>query len=124
MNKLLATTEDIVRLAAVIPDNRALCELFDGKCRCAAEAEMMVAQTIHAAKLNAEKHDEPFSFEGYGIRSRSGDGLVDNDTAYSWLLDKGYFVNNQRQGRTVIFPTAKLVTVLDGFLAGKQKGKR
>lgn len=42
---------DIERLAGRVKDNWALCQLFEGTRR-ASEAEMMVAQTLHAAVIN------------------------------------------------------------------------
>lgn len=111
----LASIDDVDRLAERIPDNWTLCKLFEDHRR-ACEAETMVAQTIQAARINAKEHGEPFSFKGGGVKTSSGGGLVDNRTAYGWLVREGWFVEDERQGRTVIFPTKKLIAKLDGFL--------
>ncbi len=84
MNKL-AKIEDIKRLSKQIIDNWSLCELFKGTRR-ASEAEMMVAQTFHAAVINHAEHGKPFSFKGEGIEGYGGGGLVDNCTAYRIYL--------------------------------------
>lgn len=116
----LASVEDVNRLAELIKDNWSLCQLFEGHRR-ACEAETMVAQTIHAARINAKKHGEPFSFKGDGVHGSSGGGLVDNGTAYAWLVGEEFFVESghAKLGREVIFPTKKLIDRLDAFLARK-----
>lgn len=111
----LASIEDVSRLAERIDDSWTLCQLFEGHRR-ACEAETMVAQTIHGARINAKEHGEPFSFKGDGVNSSGGAGLVDNRTAYGWLIGEGFFIEDKRQGRAVIFPTKKLIARLDGFL--------
>ncbi len=103
-----ASTEDVQELAAAVPDNWALCQLFEGRRR-ACEAEYMVAETIHASRINAEAHGRPFSFKGDGVHSVSGAGLADNGTAYAWLVDDGYFVEDEHEGRPIICMTSKLV---------------
>lgn len=103
------------RLAGRIEDNWSLCE-FAGK----AEREYMVAETIHAAVRNLDAHGEPFSFRGDGVFAVHGNGLVDNAGSYRWLLDAGYFEEAQRQGRAVIFPTARLLDALERFFAGTE----
>lgn len=114
-----ATIKDIRRLADRIKDNWSLCELF-AETRRAAEAEMMVAQTFHAAVINQEKQGEPFSFRGDNVLTCHGGGLADNATAYGMLLQRGYFVEEQRPPKTVIFVTQKLVEYLDAFFAKKE----
>lgn len=111
-----ATIDDIQRLASRIKDNWTLCKLFDGTKR-AAEAEMMVAQTVHACVANHAKQGEAFSFRGDGVFSSGGNGLVDNGTAYGMLVGRGYFTEGDRGGKVVIFVTQKLVDYLDGFFA-------
>ena len=117
-----AAVADVIRLAGRIKDNWSLCQLFEGQRR-ACEAEMMVAQTIHAAATNAQGDPaEPFSWKDPNVNYTGGGGLVDNATAYHMLLAKYYFVEEQRQHpdgdeRTVIFPTRKLVSYLDGYFA-------
>lgn len=109
-----ASLPDIERLAGRIKDNWSLCQLFEGTRR-ASEAEMMVAQTIHAAIVNQKKHGEPFSFRGDGVFGGGGGGLVDNATAYGMLLDRAYFVEETRGDKTVIFITQKLLDFIDGY---------
>jgi hypothetical protein len=111
-----ATIEQIERLLPQIPDNWALCELFRDHRR-ASEAEMMVAQTIHAAKLNFDEHGKPFSFRGDGVFGRGGGGLVDNGTAYSWLVGEGWFEEDTHDGKPVIYMTEKLIERLDAHCA-------
>ena len=118
-----ATIEDINRLAELINDNWSLCQLFEGK-RWACEAETMVAQTILAAKINSKKEGEPFSWRGGGVLSSGGNGLVDNGTAYGMLTSEEYFVEEERTNKegskqVVIFPTKRLVTLLDHHFLGK-----
>lgn len=110
-----ATIEDIQRLKKRIKDNWSLCQLFEGT-PAACEAEMMVAQTFHAAVINHKKHGEAFSWKG-NVESRSGAGLVDNATAYRMLLEHGYFIEQERDGKTIIVITQKLVDLLTGFFA-------
>ena len=86
----------INRLCDKIPDNWALCEFLDNF-----EAEMLVAQTLHACQINLEKRGEAFSFRGDGVFSVSGGGLVDNGKAYCRLLDGGYFEESHRQATDV-----------------------
>lgn len=113
-----ATIEDIKRLAVLIEDNWSLCELFAGTRR-AAEAEMMVAQTVHACVTNHAKRGEAFSFRGNGVSSYGGGGLVDNGTAYGMLVGRGYFTEEEHDGKVVIFVTQKLIDHLDAHFAGK-----
>ena len=84
----------------------------------------MVAQTIHAAVLNSDTHGEPFSFKDDGVHGNSGAGIVDNGRAYAWLIRDGFFVEAERECRTVIFPTKKLVEHLDQYLGSKGRRKR
>ena len=114
-----ATIDDVNRLADKIEDDWTLCELFKGRRR-AKEGEYMVAQTIHAARTNAEKRGKPFSFKGAGVEGRGGGGLVDNGTAYAWLLEDEFFVEDKHEGKTVIYPTQTLINALDEFFAGNK----
>lgn len=114
-----ATFADIRRLKNCIKDNWSLCELFDGTPN-ASEAEYMVAETFHAAVINQENHGEPFSFKSAGVESRSGGGLINNGAAYQMLIDRGYFIEESRDERTVIFMTQRLIDLVGGLLA---KGK-
>ncbi len=111
-----ARIEDIQDLAERIPDNWALCELFKGTRR-ASEAEYMVAGTVHACVLNHKKHGTPFSWVDPSVHSRAGNGLQDNETAYRMLVDKDYFVEEERDGKPILRMTQKLVDLLKGHLA-------
>ena len=75
---------------------------FYNKC----EAEVMVAQTIFAANVNYKKHGEAYSIKG-NVYSTSG-----NTEAYNMLVNDGMFVEEKRQGKTVIFPTDALIDKL------------
>jgi hypothetical protein len=103
----------ISRLRKVRPfikDNWSLCD-FLGAC----EREYLVAETICAAVKNLETYGEPFSFRGAGVFTSGGNGLIDNGSAYRWLLDNDYFSEADCAGDVVIFPTAKLLTALEAF---------
>lgn len=102
---------DIRQLAVLIKDNWTLCEFLGNS-----EMEYMVAETIHAARLNLAEHGEPFSFRGDNVFSNYGNGLVNNANAYQRLLDDGLFREERRHGRPVIFPTSKLTDKLKRFL--------
>jgi hypothetical protein len=111
-----ATVADVTRLKAQI-DKRSLCHLFPNRRR-GAETEAMVAQTISAAVINANGDPgEPLSWRGKGVFSSSGNGIVDNATAYGMLVSQGYFIEEQRQNQTAIFPSKKLVQHLDNYFA-------
>ncbi len=119
----IATVKDVNRLAEVIEDDWSLCKLFDGRKR-AKEAEVMVAQTIHAARMNASTDGEPFSYKGKGLNNCSGGGIVDNATAYAMLINEEFLVENERKNKTVIFPTQKLIELLDEFFLMKESAKK
>ena len=104
-----ATIEDIQDLAHI-----SLFSLFDGQRR-AAEAEAMVAQTLRASITNHKCHGVAFSWRGDDIRRRS-----DNATAYDMLLNRKYFIEEQREGKTVIIVTQKLIDLLRGHLAKRR----
>lgn len=116
-----ATVEDIRALAARIKDNWSLCKLFAGTRR-ACEAEAMVAQTFHASVLNLDKGRGAFSFQGDGLRGRAGGGLFDNATAWGMLVERGYFVEDEHEGKPTIVITQRLVDLLKGHFA-KQDAK-
>ncbi len=110
-----AKIEDILDLADKVSDNWSLCHLFEGTPR-AFEAEMMVAQTLHACKLNHKSYGVAFSWRG-NVEHSGGGGLVDNGIAYGMLLEREYFVEEEREGRTIILMTQRLVDLLKGHLA-------
>lgn len=109
------TSDEVNELAAKIKDNWSLCQFMENNGPRASEKEYMIAETIHAAKLNIEAHGEPFSFRGNGVFSVQGGGLADNATAYSYLVNEGYFIEDKRKGRAVIFPTKRLGHALFAF---------
>lgn len=114
-----ASIEDIQQLKKWIKDNWALCQLFEGT-YAACEAEIMVAQTVHAAVANYKEFGEAFSWKGKGVerpRDRAG---TDNATAYQMLLKRGYFIEQERDERTIIVITQKLVDLLDKFFSKKE----
>lgn len=106
---------DVLELAELIKDNWSLCE-FLGK----SEKEFMVAETIHASRINLRAHGEPFSIRSNGVFSVSGGGLFDNAGSYRQLLNDGLFREEERdlteRGRVVvIFPTRLLIEKLKQF---------
>lgn len=107
-----ASADDVSRLAPMIKN---LCGFY-GK----HEADVMVAQTIHAAAINLEEHGEPFSFRGDGVFKSSGAGLVNNGSAYHRLMNDGMFIEEKRGEKVVIFPTVALVARLDSFFKKKE----
>lgn len=111
----LATEKDILRLVNAIENDWTLA-MFMSKHKRAKEAEVMIAQTLHACKLNLSKGRGLFSFKGDGLQQRSGWGLIDNPTAYATLLRIGYFIEDVYEGRSIIRPTQTLVDALDSFL--------
>lgn len=114
-----AKIADLERLKESIPDNWALCGLFKGT-GAACEAEMMVAQTLHAAVANQREEGKPFSYKGPGVERTMQKCGTDNYTAYHMLLDEGYFVEDEHRGIPAIFMTQKLVDRLDGHLKTKK----
>lgn len=111
-----AKIEDIKRLAKKIKDSFSLCN-FMGK----TEREVLVAQTIHAAVINHKAHGKPFSFNKIRYSSR----MCDNFSAYDWLIERKYFMEDKRQGQKVIFPTQALIDKLNVFFSHteNQNGK-
>jgi hypothetical protein len=81
-----------------------------------AEREFMVWETISAAVVNLRKHGEPFSFRDNNVFAVHNGGLIDNNSAYRYLVKNGYFAEQEQSGRTVIFPTEKLLARLEAFL--------
>jgi len=109
-----AEASDVLRLKSLVKDNWSLCNFY-GK----SEAEMMIAQTIHAAVINFKDHGEPFSFRGHGVFTSHGNGLFNNRQAYASLIKDGMFVEEVRGEQVVIFPTQALINKLDEFFAKK-----
>jgi hypothetical protein len=109
---------DVLALAGKIKDNWSLCNFLG-----MSEKEYMVAETIHAARINLRDHGEPFSIRGDGVFSRSAGGLINNGGAYRALLADGYFIEEERtldaKRHTVIFPTRKLLDALKTFFDRK-----
>lgn len=70
-----------------IRDNWSLCN-FTGDC----ESEMMMAQTLHAGKLNLKDQGSPFSFRGNGCLNgyTAIGGGQDNARGYSKLIQLRY----------------------------------
>ena len=109
-----ASIVDIKRHADQIKDNWSLCN-FWGNC----EAEVMIAQTIHACVLNHAEHGEAFSFKGGNVNSIHNGGLVNNHRAYHQLIDQGMFIEDEFKSRTVIRPTHSLIQRLDEYFSRK-----
>lgn len=124
-------------ICARVPDNWALCELGRSlnMTKNAFEAEMLIAQTIHAAMLNRETNGVPYSFRAGPIMD-DWSGLNNSGTAYGFLLNNGFFVEEQldlsevkkppknviadRDGKyTVIYITNKLLIELETFFLTK-----
>jgi hypothetical protein len=110
-----AKIEDITRLKDKIKDNWSLCNFY-GK----SEAELIVAQTIHACVTNHKDHGQAFSFEGKGLHTSHGNGLFDNRGAYGSLVKDGMFIVEEWEDRKVIYPTQALINRLDEYFAKKE----
>jgi len=67
MTQQRARISDLLRLKEHIKDSWSLANYL-GKC----EAEVMVAQTIHAACTNYDEHGLPFSFRDNNVFARGG----------------------------------------------------
>lgn len=116
----LATIEDVTRIKAKVKDEWSLCQFFEGRRR-ALEAERIVLQTIHAAAINFKIQGEPFLFQDDCPHGQGGGFIVANDYAYDWLLSDGFFVEDERDGKVVIFMTKKLIERLDAHFDRTEK---
>ena len=113
----MATIERIQPIADKIKDSFSLCELMANHGSRASEKELMIAQTIKACVINHEKHGQCFSYRGDGVFTSAGNGIVDNRTAYGYLVSSGYFSEANRDGRVIIEPTDKLLDLLESYFA-------
>ena len=93
---------DLRDLKSRIKDSFSLCGTFG-----TAEAEHMVATTIHACVANFDDEHGIYSIKGSSV-----DRTPDNRRSYQMLLANGYLVEGQRDGQAVIEPTEKLVEYL------------
>lgn len=100
--------QDLAFVREQIKDHRSLCE-FMGK----TEKEVLVAQTIRATGVTLEAEGEPFSVLG----NLQDSPHCENTASYQDLVDDGYFAEETRGKRTVIFPTRKLLDALKVFFA-------
>jgi len=110
MKTELATIKDIRRLVPKIKDSFSLCN-FLGK----TEKEVLVAQTIHACKINHKKRGICFSFDGVEGQST----LCQNISSLEALIEDGLFVRGKFKSKPVLYPTKLLVLMLDAFFAKK-----
>jgi len=109
--KKRATIKNIERFVPLIKDSFSLCH-FLGK----TEKEVLVAQTIHACKLNYEQGRGCFSFLG-----DLHDGPhAENTQSYQQLKDDGLFIEGTYDGKPVIFPSLALILKLDAFFASRE----
>ncbi len=107
-----ASIEDVQRIAGQLADEWALCNFLD-KC----EAEVIIFRTIRASVNNADTYGQPFSFQGGGLRSSSGCGLVENGVGLKLTLDRGLLIEGEYEGRPTLIPTVRLIKQLDGHLS-------
>lgn len=115
--------ESILALAERIKDNWTLCNFAENMGSRACEKEVMIAQTIHACRINLKAHGKAFSFDECDRGCHNG-GLVDNGTAISYLFRKGYFKAGKFQGKPTIIPTPKLLAALEDFFENGECAKR
>jgi len=88
--KAILTMKRLEALATAIADNFALCEFLG-----MTEAEVLVAQTVHAAYANAKRRGIQCSFRGDGVFSQGGNGIYDNGKGYRKLLDEKLIIEEQ-----------------------------
>lgn len=76
--------EKLQEALKLVKDNWSLCE-FTG------ESETMMAQTLHASKINLKNHGFAFSFRGNNcLSAMQGGGLVENARSYAKILGMQY----------------------------------
>lgn len=84
------------------------------------EQNDLVAQTIHACKINAENHGEPFSFLAmdscWGIQ---GGGIANYGGSLHMLIEDGTFVEDKWDDKPILRVTQKLIDRLKAFLKVK-----
>ena len=98
----MVNINDLRGLRSRIKDSFSLCGTFG-----TAEAEHMVATTIHACVTNFDEHGDIYSLKGGSVERTS-----DNRRSYQMLLSNGFLVEKQRGEAVVIEPTEKLVKYL------------
>jgi hypothetical protein len=96
----------------VTDDFSSLCEFMG-----VTEREVLCGQTIVAAVHNLDARGEAYSIRDAGVFSVVGGGLIDNKSAYVYLLNDGYLEEDDRGGQVVIFPTRKLLDALLRFFS-------
>ncbi len=104
--QILATEEDVRRLAEKIDNSFSLCS-FMGK----AEKEYMVAYNITSCVNNLDnpEYGKLVSFKG------NVSSTHDNWTSYQYLIEEGFFVEDTFQDKIVVLPTQKLINKLDRY---------
>jgi hypothetical protein len=110
----IAEITDVLKMSSLIKDNWSLSN-FWGNC----EAEMMVAQTIHACCLNYKEHGQIFSFKGANVNSIHNGGLINNARGYNQLVDGGMFIEGTFNEKPVIYPTQALLDKLLDYFTKK-----
>ena len=107
---------DIQRMKDQIKDIWPLYGLFDGTPD-TREAECMVDQVFYETLRNQEIYGQAFSSKPPGIHPLVGGGVESNASAYSMLIARKYFIEEDRDHRTVIFITQRLVDLVAGLFA-------
>jgi hypothetical protein len=112
----MAETIDRLRaLKAKIKDCWSLCGFMQKF-----ERDCLVFETIHASVNNFDKYGVAFSFRGNSVFAFYGNGLIDNASAYDYLVREGHFIESQRREKPIIIPSEKLLTALEEFFAKKE----
>jgi hypothetical protein len=105
----------IVRLSNKMDGGNALGGLMADTGGASCEKEVMIAQTIEAARFSLEDCGEAFSYDESN-KVRHGNGVVDNGLAYRYLISEGLLTKGKHRGRKTLIPTEKLVVMLEKFL--------
>jgi hypothetical protein len=106
--------ERVLALADRLKTGWELCDFLG-----VTEREVMVFQTIRACRLNVQEGRGLFSYRGDGCIKDKQFGGSDNASAYSYLVDKEFFVEGKHDGKVTIVPTMKLITKLEVHLDKK-----
>lgn len=104
---------DLRRIAAAIKNPPwDLCQFCEGQSR-ASEREYMICETVFAAIKNLEgEPKEPFSWIGANAKTNHYGRHAMNGEAFEGLLEQRYIVEEERDGKPVMFLTRLALELL------------